>query len=141
MNTPEQEQQMIQKYKRPFIFYFLCTAIPWALWFASGYLSHREPLTKSLEWATGITSIVGLLAPAVIALAFMLPHKELKEDFLGRFFNFRSIGPEYILTASFLMPVSILSAQAISLLFGYSTDKLSKYLVLKPLITIQRVTE
>ena len=125
MKTPEQENLMIQKYKRPFIFYFLCTAIPWTLWFASGYLSHREPFTKSLEWATGITSILGLLAPAVIALAFMLPHRELRKDFLGRFFNFRSIRPEYILTTFFLMLVSILSAQAISLLFGYSADQFS----------------
>jgi len=125
MKTPKQENQMIQKYKRPVAFYFLCTAIPWTLWFASGYLSHREPFTKSLEWATGITSIVGLLAPAVIALAFMLPNRELKKDFLGRFFNFRSIRPEYILTTFFLMLVSILSAQAISLLFGYSADQFS----------------
>jgi len=125
MKTPEQENLVIQKYKRPFIFYFLCTAIPWILWFASGYLSHREPFTKSLEWATGVTSIAGLLAPAVIALAFMLPNKELRKDFLGRFFNFRSIRPEYILTTLFLMLVSILSAQAISLLFGYSADQFS----------------
>jgi len=125
MKTPEQENLVIQKYKRPFIFYFLCTAIPWILWFASGYLSNREPFTKSLEWATGVTSIAGLLAPAVIALAFMLPNKELRKDFLGRFFNFRSIRPEYILTTLFLMLVSILSAQAISLLFGYSADQFS----------------
>jgi membrane protease YdiL (CAAX protease family) len=125
MKTPEQENLMIQNYKRPFIFYFLCTAIPWILWFASGYLSHCEPFTKSLEWATGITSIAGLLAPAVIALVFMLPHKELRKDFLGRFFNFRSIRPEYLLTTFFLMLVSILSAQAISLLFGYSADQFS----------------
>jgi len=125
MKTPERENLVIQKYKRPFIFYFLCTAIPWILWFASGYLSHREPFTKSLEWATGVTSIAGLLAPAVIALAFMLPNKELRKDFLGRFFNFRSIRPEYILTTLFLMLVSILSAQAISLLFGYSADQFS----------------
>jgi len=125
MKTPEQAHQMIQKYKRPFTFYLLCTAIPWALWFTSGYMSHREPFTKTLEWATGISSMLGLLAPAVIALAFLLPYKELRKDFLGRFFNFRSIRPEYILATFSLMLVSILSAQAISLLFGYNADQFS----------------
>ena len=125
MKTPEQENLMIQKYKRPFTFYLLCTAIPWALWFTSGYMSHREPFTKTLEWATGISSMLGLLAPAVIALAFLLPYKELRKDFLGRFFNFRSIRPEYILATFSLMLVSILSAQAISLLFGYNADQFS----------------
>jgi len=120
MNHSEQNNQIIKRYRRPFTFYFLCTAIPWGLWFFSGYLSHQEPFTKTLEWATGITSIVGLIAPFLVALYFMLPDKALRADFRGRFFNFKSIKPEYILITFFLMLFSILAAQAVSLFFGYS---------------------
>ena len=73
--------------------------------------------------ATGITSFAGLLAPVVIALFFILPNKELRKDFLGRFFNFKRIRPEYILIAFFLILFSILAAQAISLFFGYSVNQ------------------
>lgn len=123
MSTLEQNNRIIKRYKRPFTFYFLSTAIPWIFWFTSGYLSHFEPLTKTLEWATGITSIVGLIAPFLVALYFMLPDKELRNDFLGRIINFRSIKSEYILITFFLMLLSILTAQTISLFFGYSTDQ------------------
>ena len=53
----------------------------------------------------------------------LLPDKELRKDFSGRFFNFKSIKPEYILFAFFLMLLSILAAQAISLFCGYSATQ------------------
>lgn len=124
MKTKEQ-RTIIKKYKSPFLFFFLSTAIPWALWFLAGYMSHIEPFTKTLVWAVGICSITGLLSPAVIALFFMLPDKELRCDFLGRFLNFRSIKKEYFLITFFLMLISILLAQAISLLFGYPAEQFS----------------
>jgi len=107
------------------LFYLLCTTIPWSLWFLAGYFSHIEPFTPTLEWAVGICSMLGLVAPAVIALIFMLPHKELRKDFLGRFFNFKNIKGEYIFITFFIMLISILAAQAISLLFGYPADQFS----------------
>lgn len=119
------QKKIIRKYKRPFLFYFLSTAIPWSLWFFAGYLSHIEPFTQTLEWAVGISSITGLLAPAVIALFFMLPHKVLRADFLGRFFNFKTIKGEYIFITFFLMLISILAAQAISLFFGFPVEQFS----------------
>lgn len=124
MKTTEQ-RTIINKYNSPFWFFFLSTAIPWSLWFLAGYLSHIEPFTKTLEWAVGICSITGLLSPAITALFFMLPDKELRADFLGRFFNLRSIKREYFLITFFLMLISILLAQAISLFFGYSAEQFS----------------
>ena len=123
MRQLEHNNQIIKRYKRPFLFYLLSTAIPWTLWFLSGYLSHLNPFTKTLEWATGITSILGLIAPFIIALYFILPDKELRMDFKGRFFNFKKIKSEYILITFFLMLLSILMAQTISLLFGYSGEQ------------------
>lgn len=125
MKTIAQKTQMISRYESPFVFYFLATAIPWALWFLSGYLSHQEPFNKTLEWLTGLSSLAGLLAPAVIALLMMLPKRELRADLLGRFFNFNNIRREYILLTFFLMLVSILLGQAISLLLGYPAEQFS----------------
>lgn len=122
MKTTEQTG-IIKRYKRPYLFFFLCTLIPWALWFISGYLSHLEPFTKTLEWIIGISSIVGLAAPFIIALIFMVPDRHLRSDFLSRFFNFNTIKKEYLLFTCFVMLVSILLAQAISLFFGYSADQ------------------
>jgi len=124
MKTTEQKA-IIRKYKRPFLFFLLSTAIPWTLWFLAGYLSHIEPFTLTLEWAVGLCSITGLIAPVIIALIFMLPHKELRTDFLGRLFNFKNIKGEYILITFFLMLISILAAQAISLFFGYPAEQFS----------------
>lgn len=123
MSTQEQKNQIIKRYKSPFLFYLLSITIPWTFWFISGYLSHKNPFTPTLEWATGLLSFAGLLAPIVIALFFMLPDKDLRKDFLGRFFNFGTIKSEYILITFFLMLLSILTAQTISLFFGYSTDQ------------------
>lgn len=123
MNTTEQKCQIIKRYKSPFTFYILSILIPWALWFLSGYLSHKTPYSSTLEWATALSSFAGLMAPLVIALFFIMPDQELRKDFLGRIFNFKSIKPEYLLIAFFLMLLSILAAQAISLLFGYSPDQ------------------
>ena len=123
MSTVEQKNQIIKKYKSPLSFYLLSMVIPWFLWFIGAYLSHKTPYSSTLEWATGIIIFAGLLAPVIIALCFMLPDKELRKDFLGRFLNFRSIKREYILIAFFLMLLSILCAQAISLFFGYSASQ------------------
>lgn len=123
MKTIEKRNKIIKRYKRPLAFYLLSIAIPWSLWFLSAYLSHKIPFTNNLEWATGITSFAGLLAPVIIALFFMLPNKELKKDFLGRFVNFKHIEPQYFLITCCVMLLSILSAQAISLFFGYSADQ------------------
>ena len=123
MKANEQKLQVVKKYKSPLTFYLLSITIPWAMWFAAGYISHVEPYTKQLEWATGLLSLVGLIVPFIVGLVFILPNKELKDDFLGRIFNFRSIRSEYIFLAVFLMLISILAAQAVSLLFGYSPDQ------------------
>jgi len=123
MNTTEQKNQVIKKYKSPFSFYALSIFFPWALWFISAYFSHKTPFNITNEWITGITSFLGLIAPVIIALIFMLPDKKLRADFLGRLFNFKSIKPHYILITIFLMLLSILAAQAISLFFGYSINQ------------------
>lgn len=63
---------------------------------------------------------IGLLAPMLIAFWFMYKNPALRADFWGRFANLRGIRPVYLFLTGFLMLGSILFAQAISVLFGYS---------------------
>jgi len=123
MSSTMQNHQIIRRYKSPIVFFLLSMIIPWALWFLSAWFSHQTPFTQTLEWLTGLSSFAGLLAPVIIALFLMLPNNELRKDFFGRFFNFRSMKREYILIAFFLMLLSILAAQTISLFFGYSASQ------------------
>ncbi len=123
MKSYEQNKSIIKRYKSPLTFYLLSIIIPWGLWFFAGHISHLEPQTSQVEWATGLLSFAGLLAPVIIAMSYILPDQELRKDLLGRIFNFRSMKGEYILIAFFLMLVSILAAQAVSVAFGYSISQ------------------
>ncbi len=109
---------MINKFKHPVLFFILATIIPWSFWFAAGYVSHHS----SSMTVASILGLIGLVSPVVIA--FWLMHKDaaLWKDLMGRFLNFTS-QPIYFYLACFIMPVSILLAQAISLLFGYSPSQ------------------
>ncbi len=110
----------ITEYKHPIKFYALATIVPWAFWFGAGKLSHMD--NPNLV-AVSLIGFIGLLSPMVIAFWFMYQSPALRADFWGRFANLRGIRPIYLLLACFLMPASILLAQAISLLFGYSADQ------------------
>ncbi len=114
---------IIQKYKHPVVFYFLSTLIPWILWFVSAFLSNKYPSNQQVILLSSIFSFIGLLTPFIIALSLILPNKELKNDLLNRFFNFNNIKLKYLLITFFLMLISILVAQLISLLFGYSVNQ------------------
>jgi len=107
-------------YKHPVIFYVSSTIIPWSLWFIAGKLS-RDPNPNMILISS--LGFIGLLAPMLTA--FWLIHKEtgLKRDLGSRIFNFKGIKPIYLMLTFFLMLVSILLAQAVSLLFGYSADQ------------------
>jgi len=111
----------IRLYNRPLQFYLLSTIIPWAFWFIAAYFSHSLPDEKS--WISSIFGFVGLLSPFVIAMAMMSKNKALYHDFVNRLFNLKNVKIKYILVALFLMLISILLAQLVSLVFGYSTNQ------------------
>lgn len=113
----------IERYRHPVIFYSLSIAIPWTFWFSAAYLSHISPTNQFLAIAVSSLGVVGLLAPLLIALWLIWPDPDLRNDIKHRVFNLRSARPIYIFLACFLMLGSILLAQAISLLFGYSADQ------------------
>ena len=113
----------IEHYRHPILFYGLSTAIPWAFWFIAAYLSHITPANQYLATAVGVLGVVGLLAPTLIAFRMIWPHADLRADLKRRMIGVRNASPFYLLLACFLMLASILLAQAISLLFGYSADQ------------------
>jgi len=113
----------ITKYSHPVFFYILSTTIPWTFWFIAGYVSNVTPYSDQNLKIASVLGFIGLLGPAAIASWLILRDSDLRGDVSKRFFNFKSIKPIYIVITCFLMLASILSAQAISLLFGYSPSQ------------------
>lgn len=120
-----EEQIIIKKYRHTLLFYALATVIPWSFWFLAAYMSQLKPATKFNEVAIAVLGIIGLCAPAVIAFWLIGINASLRQDIRDRFFNFKRVKGFYVFLAFFLMLASILLAQVISLLFGYSTDQFS----------------
>lgn len=112
---------IVQKYKHPFLFYFLATLFPWTFWFIAAFFSHTDSTGSSVLQT--IFAIAGLIAPNIIALLMIYQDKELLHDLSGRIFNFKEIKLKYWFITFFLMLISILLAQVISLFFGYSADQ------------------
>jgi len=113
----------VEKYRHPILFYILVTAIPWSFWFAAGYISHITPSNQFYLITSSILGIIGLFSPMAIAFSMILPDRELRRDLMSRFISYKGIKPLYLLLTFSLMLTSILLAQAISLLFGYSADQ------------------
>jgi len=113
----------IKIYKKPGLFFKLSTVLPWTLWFIAAYISHAEPGIDHLTNISSIVALLGLIAPIGVTVFLAKDNKELRKDMSGRFFNFKEVRVKYLLLTCFLMLSSILLAQAISLLFGYSTNQ------------------
>lgn len=110
----------IKNYRHPVLFYSLATFIPWLFWFIAAYLSHLTPESSINSAAGGTLGIIGLASPMIIAFYMMYRDPELRRDLTGRIFKIRKVKPFYLFLTCFLMLGSILAAQGISLLFGYS---------------------
>lgn len=113
----------VNKYNHPVLFYVLSLIVPWGLWFFAAYISHITPSETYHTVFVTVFGVSGLAAPMIIAFTLIWKDSELKSDLCARIFNFKSIKLRYILFAFGLMLGSILLAQVISLLFGYSTSQ------------------
>ncbi|AIL13279.1 CAAX protease [Candidatus Paracaedimonas acanthamoebae] len=113
----------IKHYKHPIIFYFLSISITWLFWFIAAYLSHINSPNNHYSYMSGILEIIGLISPMAIAFTMMYLDPHLRHDLLSRIFSVSNVKFSYILIACFLMPISIVLAQGISIFFGYSIDQ------------------
>ncbi len=89
----------------------------------AAYLSHLTPPSKTNTLLASLAGLAGLITPAIVAFWLMKKDRLLEKDLYSRIFNFKEIKPVYLLLTFFLMLASILLAQAISLLFGYSAEQ------------------
>ncbi|HTX17915.1 MAG TPA: CPBP family intramembrane glutamic endopeptidase [Bacteroidota bacterium] len=113
----------LERFDHPGRFYLLSTIIPWAFWFAAGYVSHLLPFTEEKLRLVSLLGFIGLLGPAATAYWLIGKDPEMRSDLWGRLTSIRSVRPVYLFIACFLMLASILLAQGISLLFGYSASQ------------------
>jgi membrane protease YdiL (CAAX protease family) len=113
----------IERYRHPWLFYGLSTVIPWACWLSAAYLSRTTHGSRNPMVAASVLGLSGLIAPTLVAFGMIWKDAELRRDISGRLFNARAIPRFYLLLACFLMLGSILLAQAISLLFGFSVNQ------------------
>jgi membrane protease YdiL (CAAX protease family) len=113
----------IKEYKHPLLFYFLASLIPWVFWFFAGYVSHLPGTQPHYDKLIAILSFLGLCAPMIIAYTLMARNPALRKEILGRLFTLKGLSPQYVLFALFFMLFSILAAQAVSVLLGYSSSQ------------------
>ena len=111
------------RYDRPVLFYVLATAIPWAFWFAAAYLSHLREQTSAVQVWTAVLGLAGLVAPVFVVVGLVWNRPELRADILQRLVWPRGVRWGFVAGALVLLLASLLAAQAMSLLFGYSADQ------------------
>ena len=124
---------MLERYNKTIAFYGYSLLIPWILWFAVAYLSHRPYQSNLLQLAQQTLAIMGLFAPTVVAAYYFMKDEVLKKDLLERLFKLEKVEKKYILMTVFLLPISIILAQFISLLFGHNLGQF--YISGKPTFT------
>ena len=108
------------RYDRPWLFFVLATAGPWAMWIPAAWLSHRGEQWMPIVSALGVA---GLFTPLGV-VAWMTRHDAaLRRDVLRRLVNFREVRPIWWFAAIGTMPLAILIATTISLAFGYSPEQ------------------
>lgn len=103
------------KYK-PLKFYLITILITLAALLIAAYFSYNE----NYAFYKYLFIFIGVVTPFTVAM-FMIygsGNDEMKKDFINRLINLKLIGPKSLLFALLLMPVTVILATAISLLFG-----------------------
>jgi uncharacterized protein len=114
--------EIVSRYRHPVAFYFLATAIPWAMWFTAAWLSHQpdpSPVTQAVMTGLGLA---GLAAPVAVAIWF-IRNDGLTRDVLTRLVSPPGTRAWVWLAAFFLLPASLLVATAISIPLGYDLSQ------------------
>lgn len=113
---------IIHDYKHTYPFYIMATLIPWTCWGVAAYISHSTAYAYPAELAS-LFAFTGLLSPVLIVYLLIYRDRRLMSDVLHRMINLSSAKPGYWALSLALMPVSILLAQLISLMFGYPVSQ------------------
>ncbi len=111
---------MLAKYNRTLFFYGLSLLIPWLLWSLTAYISHHS---TNLVLLQGFLGLLGLLSPVFVATYLFYSDKELLADLRQRLFHFKGFNPIYAMLSIFLIFMSMVLSQLISVLFGHSLNQ------------------
>ncbi|MGA2832553.1 MAG: CPBP family intramembrane glutamic endopeptidase [Terracidiphilus sp.] len=120
---PFENPEVVSAYRHVGIFYLGATVIPWALWLLAGWNSYRPPAQAWAPWLLVVLGMTGLAAPMLLASVLIWREPVLRRDVWGRLFRWPQGSGKYVVLAFVLMPVSILFAQALSLMIGHSTSQ------------------
>lgn len=123
MKIKATDNSNISRYRKPTSFFILSTLIPWIFWFTAGEISWISPYQEKYLQIASILTCIGLFSPSIIVYWITKKDKGLRKDISKRFFNFKETRPIYAILTCLIMPLSIMLAQAISLLFGYSLEQ------------------
>ena len=119
-----ENRMQLKKYNHPVLFYSVAIFVPWLCWFILAWLSHSQWWeTPAVVFFGSILGLIGLCGPLVMAMILILPDKEMRQELYSATFNFRNIRLFFWILTFILFPVSILIAQAISLIFGHSVSQ------------------
>jgi len=113
----------IEKYNRPAFFYGLSLLIPWTLWLAVAYLSHLENQNMLTQMTESGLGILGLISPLLVAAYLFVQNKDLMKDMKARFFSVGKIPAKYMFITLFMIPLSIIAAQLLSVLAGHGLEQ------------------
>ncbi len=120
-----QDEAILREYSRPVAFYVWATALPWGFWFAAAYLSHLPVQSTGVLVSTLVLSLAGLFSPLAVVVALIRRSPRLRTDIVERLKWPRADRMPWVLTAVLLVPVSLMAAQGLSLLFGHGVDQFS----------------
>src|SRR5699024_4791460 len=101
------------------------TLIPWVICVVAGYVSYMEPSNYFCLIIQRTLRTWGMVGPVIIAFILIYRDPVLERDLEARMFSVKDITPFDAMVTCFVMLASILLAQAISLLFGYSITQFS----------------
>lgn len=106
---------------KPFKYWFLTLLITWITLFIAVYFSYNEELISYKN----IFILIALFTPFIIAMfmVFCSKNENLKKDFKERLINLELIKTKYWLFILLIMPITLLIATSISLLFGQPTNQ------------------
>ncbi len=114
---------MLEKYNKTITFYGLSLVLPWLLWFAVAYLSHLPVQNFTVQILQPVLGLIGLIAPVLVAAYFFFTDGDLSRDLKCRLFNAGEFHVIYIVITVLLIPLSLVLAQLLSLLFGHSLSQ------------------
>lgn len=119
------ENEIISRYNRPWLFYFLATVGSWGAWFLAAWLSRRPEINTTTLFIITALECAGLFAPFIVAWSLTRHDRVLRCDLHSRLTHFGSREMAYAGVGVIIMFGSILLAQAISLCFGHSIQQFS----------------